>query len=248
VNVANEEDESSLKTLESDIVRNELKLLETTQPVIKPFTAVAIGIAKAIASRNRNIPVQEFNIGLDFTNTPMGARLREGTYIAVQVPEILPEEKGIDWAEWVYLPPRNRIVRRRDHNESLPVNFVAIGVRRSTPAQNVKFVLKGKARMKSRSSKGVRKAGKKSGTEIFVFGFSFKPAHRAVAVLSSYRRISPASHLRPTGSRNSDLHGFEAPTIEGYKSPKEPLVMSHQRFFLVPIAGVSSSLRPSRLD
>jgi len=75
-------DESFLKTLESDIVRNGLKLLETTQPVIKPFTAVAIGIAKAIASRNRNIPVQEFNIGLDFTNTPMGARLREGTYIA----------------------------------------------------------------------------------------------------------------------------------------------------------------------
>ncbi|NJL42849.1 MAG: hypothetical protein HC935_04735, partial [Pseudanabaena sp. SU_2_4] len=36
-----------------------LKLLTTAQPAIAPFTAITLGVVKALAQRNQNVPVQK---------------------------------------------------------------------------------------------------------------------------------------------------------------------------------------------
>jgi hypothetical protein len=43
----------------------------------------------ASQSRNRNVPVQDFYLGLDFSAIPMRARLAQGSYLAVQISEAL---------------------------------------------------------------------------------------------------------------------------------------------------------------
>jgi hypothetical protein len=132
VNVNNVEDKSVLDVLDSELFRDGLKLLETAQPVIKPFTALGVGLARAMAKRHENIPVQEFKIGLDCSpGIAMSVRLRAGVYLIAQVPQATPGKHGLDWNDWVYLPSQHTIVRRTDRGEPLPVNFVAIGIRRS---------------------------------------------------------------------------------------------------------------------
>lgn len=76
-----------------------MELLTTAQPAIAPFTAISLGLVKSLAKRNKNVPVQKFDLGLDFDNAALGIRLAEGNYIAVQV----PNETAIDWSKWVYL-------------------------------------------------------------------------------------------------------------------------------------------------
>ena len=79
VNVKNDGDEAFLNVLEADEFKQGLSLASTVQPVIAPFTKMALEMTKAIATRNRNVPVQEFYMGLDFSDTPMGARLAAGS-------------------------------------------------------------------------------------------------------------------------------------------------------------------------
>jgi hypothetical protein len=132
VNVSNDADKTVLDVMDSDLFRSGLQLLETAQPVIKPFTSLGVGLARAMAKRNENIPVQFFKLGLDFSQTAMGTRLRTGLYLIAQVPEARVGQKGMDWNDWVYLPSQRTIARRTNHVQPLPVNFVAIGVRRAT--------------------------------------------------------------------------------------------------------------------
>ena len=66
-----------------------LRLAETAQPAIAPLAGMALGLTRSIAQRNRNVSVQDFYLGLDFAGTSMGARLAQGDYIAVQIPEAL---------------------------------------------------------------------------------------------------------------------------------------------------------------
>jgi hypothetical protein len=69
---------------------------------------MASGLARGMASRNKNVAVQEFHMGLDFSNVPTRARLAEGSYIAVQIPE------GEQWTynpvsgQWSALPTRDK--------------------------------------------------------------------------------------------------------------------------------------------
>src|SRR5687767_1423121 len=87
VNVKNDADEAFLDFLEGDVFKSGLKLATIAQPAIAPLTGLALGLTKSIAQRNRNVSVQDFYLGLDFTGTSMGARLAVGDYIAVQIPE-----------------------------------------------------------------------------------------------------------------------------------------------------------------
>ena len=86
VNVKNDSDEKFLKMLDSDTFKAGLKLATTAQPAIAPLSSLAMGITRAVASRNRNVSVQNFYMGLDFSMTPTRARLRAGSYVAVQIP------------------------------------------------------------------------------------------------------------------------------------------------------------------
>lgn len=70
---------------------------------------MAIGLTKAIANRRKNVAVQDIQIGLDFSSNPMGARLAEGVYIAVQIPETL--KRIWDWSDWIYDTSTGQIVK-----------------------------------------------------------------------------------------------------------------------------------------
>jgi hypothetical protein len=128
VNVQNDEDEAFLAFLDSEVFRGGLKLATTAQPAIAPLTQIAIGLTKGIATRNRNVGVQEFSMGLDFTRNAMGARLAEGDYIAVQIPQKL--RVVWDWDEWVYNPTNGQIVSVSDNLALIPYNYLVLSINR----------------------------------------------------------------------------------------------------------------------
>jgi hypothetical protein len=128
VNVKNDEDEAFLGFLESDVFKAGLKLATTLQPAIAPLSGMAFALTKSIASRHRNVPVQEFYLGLDFTSVPTGARLAEGAYLAVQIPESL--HSVWDWGEWVYNPASGHVVSQADQTNLIPYNYLVFGVSR----------------------------------------------------------------------------------------------------------------------
>jgi hypothetical protein len=128
VNVKNDEDKSYIQFLESDAFRTGLQLATIVQPAIKPLSEMAIGLTKMVAKRHNNIPVQDIQIGLDFSNNPMGARLAEGIYIAVQIPETLTNVW--DWRDWIYDTNKGQIVKTYDRKQLIPYNYIAFGIHR----------------------------------------------------------------------------------------------------------------------
>jgi hypothetical protein len=128
VNVKNEDDEALLGFLESDVFKSGLMLATTAQPAIAPLSSMAIALTKSIARRHKNVPVQEFYIGLDFTKIAFRARLNEGSYIAVQIPEAF--ERVWDWDEWVYHPKSGQVVSRDDEAKLIPYNYLVFSVSR----------------------------------------------------------------------------------------------------------------------
>jgi hypothetical protein len=128
VNVRNDQDEALLGFLESDTFRAGLRLVGTAQPALGPLSALALNLTKAVAGRTRNVPVQDFYLGLDFGANPMGVRLAEGNYLAAQVPE--DEARGWDWGKWAYDPRAGQVVGAGPQKEPLPFNYVVFGVSR----------------------------------------------------------------------------------------------------------------------
>jgi hypothetical protein len=127
VNVKNDDDENMISFLDSPVFRSGLNLLTTAQPALKPLAELTQGLAKGLLSRNKNVKVQDFFLGLDFSNAAMGAGLAEGNYIAVQV----PNEGAITWDEWAYRPKTGIISRSNDDSQDLPYNYIVFRVTRS---------------------------------------------------------------------------------------------------------------------
>ena len=65
--MSNDADEKFLDFLESDVFKSGLKLATAAQPAVAPLSGLALGLTKTIAGRNRNVAVQDFHLGLDFT-------------------------------------------------------------------------------------------------------------------------------------------------------------------------------------
>ncbi len=128
INIHNDQDEALLSFMESDTFKAGLRIISTAQPVIAPFSEMALGLAKALATRNRNHAVQDFSLGLDFNTLPLSGCLAEGAYLAVQVPEKL--HVAWDWEEWVYMPTKGRVVKRNDHQQLIPYNYLVFGISR----------------------------------------------------------------------------------------------------------------------
>jgi hypothetical protein len=126
INVKNTNDEAFLSMLESDIFKQGLKLATVAQPAIAPLTGIAVALTRSIAKRNQNVPVQDFYLGLDFSNVPTRARLAIGSYIAVQIPESM--SLAWDWSEWEYLPQLGHIVNRLNPEKLIPYNYIIFGV------------------------------------------------------------------------------------------------------------------------
>lgn len=124
VNVKNKGDEALLGFLESSPFTSGLNLLKTAQPAIKPFAEMTLGLTKMVLKRNRNVPVQKFYLGLDFSQAALGARLAQGNYIAIQV----PGEAAVNWEEWVYIPNTGAIVHKADNTATLPFNYLVFRI------------------------------------------------------------------------------------------------------------------------
>ncbi|MBN1978646.1 MAG: hypothetical protein JW918_14705 [Anaerolineae bacterium] len=128
VNVSNDADEAFLGFLESDAFKAGLQLATTVQPAIGLFSETALALTKSIAAHNRNVPVQDFYMGLDFSAIPMRARLAEGSYLAVQIPELL--QSIWNWSDWGYNPTNGQVVKRDDPAQLVPYNYLVFSISR----------------------------------------------------------------------------------------------------------------------
>jgi len=128
VNVKNDKDEAFLGFLESDAFKEGLRLATTAQPAIGLFSETALGLTKAIGQRHRNAPVQDFYMGLDFSTIATRARLAEGSYMAVQIPESFTTVWR--WDEWTYDRSSGRVVNKSDKTQLVPYNYVVFSISR----------------------------------------------------------------------------------------------------------------------
>jgi hypothetical protein len=135
VNVKNEDDERLIAFLDRDVFKAGLKLLETAQPAVAPLSEMALGLVTGLAKRARNVPVQDIYLGLDFGSSAGGARLAQGTYVAVQIAET--QCLAWRWDDWVFDHAAGRIVLRSDRTTLVPYNYLAFSVEKceaSAPA------------------------------------------------------------------------------------------------------------------
>jgi hypothetical protein len=128
VNVKNEEDERFLAFLDSDVFKTGLKLATVAQPAIGQFSNMAVGLTKAFLGCAKNVCVQDFTMGLDFSNVPTRARLAEGSYLAVQIPET--NAVVWNWDEWGFDPSNGQIVSKEDTRKLIPFNYLVFSVSR----------------------------------------------------------------------------------------------------------------------
>lgn len=128
VNVANEGDEALLGFLDGDAFQGGLQLLTTAQPALAPFVALTVGLTETIAKRNRNVAVQAVDLGLDFSAVAPRAKLAEGSYIAVQIPET--DQSVWDWADWAYDPANGRLVSTGEPGLLIPYNYFVVSISR----------------------------------------------------------------------------------------------------------------------
>jgi hypothetical protein len=131
VNVRNDQDQALLEFLESDVFRAGLKVGTAVQPALGPLAAMAVGLTKALAGRNQNVPVQDFYLGLDFSSVPTRARLAEGSYLAVQIPGA--QEAVWNWTDWAYYPATGQVLSRAAPQRPIPYNYMVFGVERCPP-------------------------------------------------------------------------------------------------------------------
>jgi hypothetical protein len=123
VNVENTNDRNLLNFMDSPIFKNGLELLNSANPLVPVVTGFATGITRSLAARNNNVPVQDIYMGLDFSSAQTRAKLKEGSYIVVQVPD-----GPWDWSQWVYNPATGQVVSRTNASQMIPLNYIVFSV------------------------------------------------------------------------------------------------------------------------
>ncbi len=123
-NISNDGDEKFLSFLNSDTFTKGLHLLNGLNPAVPVVTGFATGIATGVAQSHRNIPVQSFYLGLDFSTDVTHAKLKEGSYVAIQV----PQRAAWDWSQWVFSRAQGEIVSKTNHAVGVPLNYIVFAV------------------------------------------------------------------------------------------------------------------------
>lgn len=126
INAKNEDDENIIKFLDSDAFKYGLELSTTAQPALAPLAAMTTNLVRMISGRHREIAVQSFKMGLDFASGPGGARLTEGLYIVVQIPQ--KDEVAWEWDKWVYDQTNGHIVDKVEQKKLIPFNYITFMV------------------------------------------------------------------------------------------------------------------------
>ncbi len=124
-NVSNQNDQQFLSFLNTDVFNKGLGFVNAVNPGLPVITGYAVSVLKAFLSRNENIKIQSFDLGLDFSTTVTSPKLRVGSYVVAQAPQ-----DAIHWNQWVWDPGLGRI-RWWDNNGVLEYNYVIFGVTRS---------------------------------------------------------------------------------------------------------------------
>jgi hypothetical protein len=123
VNVSNEDDEKLLAFLNGDQFKNGLKLIDSINPLVPIVSGFATGIFKDIASKHKNVPVQDAEMGLDFSTVVTHAKLKEGSYIAIQGPP-----GPWDWSTWKFNRTSGEIVSTSDNTKMIPYNYIVFSI------------------------------------------------------------------------------------------------------------------------
>jgi hypothetical protein len=124
VNVSNEDDQKIVKFLEGAVFKKGLELINNLNPVIPIVSGFATGIIDTFVHRHDNAAVQDFFMGLDFSGISTRAQLREGSYIAVQV----PDAAAWDWTKWGFRPSNGQIVSKQSSGQSVPFNYIVFSI------------------------------------------------------------------------------------------------------------------------
>ena len=127
INVTTTEDKTFFSILGGEVFSQGLNIVNALQPAIKPLTALIDGLVKKIRDRDvDNKKVQIFDIGLDFSRITTHIRVREGSYIALQIPSWLAAQWK--WDDWIYT--NGRIHRKDDEKKTPEYNYVVISISR----------------------------------------------------------------------------------------------------------------------
>lgn len=122
INVSSSDDQQVIDLFNSNVFKTGLTLINTAQPVLKPYSALAVAAIGAIAARSKNVQVHNFNLGLDFGNNPTSSKLRHGSYLVIQ------SDDAIDLNNYKW----NRTTSRLEHfsgaNARVEFNYLIIGV------------------------------------------------------------------------------------------------------------------------
>ena len=122
INVANMDDKGILAFLDQPIFKRGLEMINVVNPALPVVTSMVLSISELLLKRHENIAVQSFDLGLDFSDVPSRAHLREGSYIIVQAPD-----EGWDWSEWKFTRSTGKLTNKQT-KKSIPYNYLVIGV------------------------------------------------------------------------------------------------------------------------
>ncbi len=128
VNVQNEDDTKLIAFLQTETFKQGLQLAKSFNPVIAQVSDTAVSIFKFLSdpSREKNYPVQQFELGLDFGDIVTHGRLAEGSYVIIQYPgSKIPEWT---WDSVAYDLESARIYFKADKKKPFPFNYVILSI------------------------------------------------------------------------------------------------------------------------
>lgn len=123
--VESEQDRQLLSFMESGVFQQGLKLLTTWQPALKMVTEYATGLASGLIKRQQGRVVQQVDLGLYFSTAPTRPKMREGSYIIVQV-----DREDWDWNLFEYHPAAAEVRLKSAPDAALPFNYFIFSVSR----------------------------------------------------------------------------------------------------------------------
>lgn len=125
INVNTARDRNFFTILASNAFTQGLQLLPTAQPALRPLSQLTDAVRSELSDLNKGVPVQKFELGLDFSDVSTRIKLREGSYVVVQVPPA--DARQWNWSDWEFA---NGLVRRTTDAESVPYNYVIFSISR----------------------------------------------------------------------------------------------------------------------
>lgn len=125
-NVDTKKDKTFFLVLTDSVFTQGLKLLDTAQPALLPLTALTKGVRQELEGQHKGVPVQKWEIGLDLTSVSTRIKMREGSYLVIQIPP--EDEPQWKWTDWEY--SGGRIQKKATPAVLIPYNYMVIGASR----------------------------------------------------------------------------------------------------------------------